>query len=167
MGFDWVTTHDVDEYIRMPPTYNQSLPKFLGDYFPNAKEEVGALRMKSASFGKNIHDPTDNSVHHPLLVDYVWRKNSTLGNARSKILVNPQQVNYLDVHDTKGAAKPTVDLEPYQQLHIHHYKNPENGPHAGGDPSQWVKDESLSLYRQAILDSLTEQPNTTQVYSNN
>jgi hypothetical protein len=160
LNFDWITTHDVDEYIHvMPP--NSSLPKFLGKLldesstFNNA--EISSLIMKSRPYGKNPSSPND--TQHPLLIDYVWIKNSTIGTDRQKLVVNAKLVNYLDVHGTKGEHKKVdIKLDPSSQLYIHHYKNPEKGVFKGGNPEDLIKDESLAMYRNELMSRLLVKP---------
>ena len=77
----------------------------------NPKVMVEEAGSEAARLGKTI------------LLDYVWRENTTFDNDRVKVMKKPKQVNYLDIHDTKG-GNPRIQLKSFRKLHIQQYKQP-------------------------------------------
>jgi hypothetical protein len=164
---DWVTTTDLDEYIRVmsPPnsttTNNSAVSplQHLLDGIPN-QHEIGGLVINNVPFGRNIllepsdnHKTSNNNTAALLVMDHVWRNKQDLEKAswrRFKMIYKPQNAWDVGVHYLfRGGRKRRLNVT--SQAFLQHYKLADLGVH-GSNPNDVVIDTDLrDQYRDRVL----------------
>jgi hypothetical protein len=153
---DWVTTTDVDEYIRVlsphsttPNNITVSPLQHLLDSIANG-HEIGGLIMNSIPFGSN---QLMNKTNTTLVLDHVWRNQLNPENVkwgRWKLIYKPQNVWDVGIHYVHMGGQ-TQRLNVASQAYIQHYKNADNGVFQS-IPEELVMDTELrDQYRDRVL----------------
>jgi hypothetical protein len=167
-GLDWITTTDADEYIWItdPGAMNSIDPlpmqAFLSQF--SDKPDLGALKMYSLRFGRNIEvEPT--SKEFELIVDYTCRKEElpsinakkkrSMRILRPKNFFGSQVALDISVHQLMEGGE-SLKLDMASQARLNHYKTPHQGPFQENPPAnELMNDTSLpDKYRKAILQGL-------------
>jgi Glycosyltransferase family 92 len=145
LGLQWVALNDMDEYIVTRGNYTATttsaavaaatlpLKTLLAKYYEQSN--VAAIQGETISFGKQNGS---NKTRLPWLLDYTWRNDRTFGKMkRTKCIVRPTHTEYYVIHwvswpEPDGNKQGLVihKADPEQELWIHHYKKPQNGPFA-------------------------------------
>ena len=169
-GYDWVTTTDVDEYIRVPAAEDDSqkdvsvifpLRSYLKRFDPNT---IGCLFMRSIPYGQNKWLVQQDFPPNPLLIDYVWREKKNLSDfsGREKIIYNPQSVWSIGVHYCWRAQGQQETLHPERgDVYLQHYKLAQKGVFRKKgkimvkSEEQLLKEPTLrDMYRSKVVSSL-------------
>lgn len=181
LRFEWVATPDIDEYIHVVDTNNSirntsrrqrqepPLQQFLNKLYPSQEDrtKIGGIIMKSIPFGRNRRLEPDNKSH-PLLLDYVWRRQGNLSNFnwdRHKVVMNPQNVMYASVHNIEVGGR-MIQMDASYQIHLHHYKNPQSGVFRASNDSLIVDDSLFVEFRDKVMGRLVDKNFSGYTYSN-
>ena len=147
MGAEWVTTHDVDEYLQtMADKQEMQLSSVLDQAFSTAstdKDGRGALLVQQTHFGRRVpqeeeEDDRNNNnnktaplLQHEnnnyldyydnaslLMIDHVHR--GSFSDVGGKLILRPESVRYIGVHKVlSGVSAETI---PHSILRINHYR---------------------------------------------
>ena len=181
-GYDWVTTIDVDEWIRVPAAednrtgVSKSFPlrSYMERFDPN---EYSCFIMRSIAFGRNIWLKQPDYPINPLLIDYVWRQNKNLSEYsghRAKGIYNPQSVWSFGVHYCWVVEGTINGFYPQKGgLFMHHYKLAHEGVYRKYEKKMVESEGDLlqdpavrDMYRSDLasaLETLDSTPSTTLV----
>ena len=174
-GYDWVTTTDVDEYIRVPITENKkatvseaqppSLQSYMARFDPNS---VSSLLVNQIPFGSNkwLENP-DYPPNH-LTLDYVWRRNMNLSDYplyRYKHIYNPQHVWSFGVHNCLVAdGAKGVEQRAENGFYLQHYKLANQGVYRKFEKKMVESEVDLlrdtylrDLYRSKVFKALEKK----------
>jgi hypothetical protein len=154
---DWVTTTDIDEYIRVmsPPQHSSTaLPplQHLLDGIPN-QDKIGGLILNSVPFGSNQLLKPVNKTNNTLVIDHVWRNKQDLEKyawARWKMIYKPQNTWDVGIHYLFRGG-PQKRLNMTSQAFLQHYKLADRGVFQGSPSTLLMDTELRDQYRDRVL----------------
>jgi len=173
LGYKWIITTDVDEYIWVnitdyhpeqqqqqqqqqqgqgsKPNNTYPLKQYLIDH-SNEFDAYAGLVMNSVFFGRYNDEPTIANTSHPSLVmDYVWRRVNPEWQ-RYKQIYHIPKVYTAGVHYVSGQGG-SYNLE---DVYFHHYKTPWQGVFKSKQKPMMRDTRLKALYRKHILAELQD-----------
>ena len=127
LGFEWLATIDIDEYLVLNNGKSAGTTKPLKEYFHSLKESsvphnsIQSVRLTSVPFG------SDQKQAQELLIDHVYRRfididdEHYIRKGRWKHILNVKLATAINIHYIVG--KSHVDRASV--IRINHYKKPE------------------------------------------
>ena len=111
---------DADEFVNVINA-TKSLKDLVQPY--HDRSDVAALLFRNTFYGfKDTKTDLDYSKPPLLLRDSAYRTEPSPPGVRSKLLVRPELVQYMLVHKTGAAKGSVINLDPFHEARLNHYK---------------------------------------------